>query len=83
MHFAASAEVGESMQEPALYFRNNTSATLTLLEACLRHRTAVSNVGNAAADPGAGIARFVFPSSAAVFGNPNLCRLPNPPRAAL
>jgi dTDP-D-glucose 4,6-dehydratase len=33
MHFAAFAEVGESMQNPALYFRNNTAATLTLLEA--------------------------------------------------
>jgi UDP-glucose 4-epimerase len=33
MHFAAFAGVGESMQNPALYFRNNTAATLTLLEA--------------------------------------------------
>ncbi|HKF26628.1 MAG TPA: UDP-glucose 4-epimerase GalE, partial [Candidatus Acidoferrum sp.] len=54
MHFAAFAEVGESMADPALYFRNNTAATLTLLEACLRHR----------------IARFVFSSSCSVFGFP-------------
>jgi UDP-glucose 4-epimerase len=54
MHFAAFAEVGESMQNPALYFRNNTAATLTLLEACLRHK----------------IKRFVFSSSCSVFGFP-------------
>jgi UDP-glucose 4-epimerase len=54
MHFAAFAEVGESMLRPELYFRNNTSATLTLLEACLRHR----------------VDRFVFSSSTAVFGVP-------------
>jgi UDP-glucose 4-epimerase len=54
MHFAAFAEVGESMLHPTLYFRNNTSATLTLLEACLRHR----------------VGGFVFSSSTAVFGNP-------------
>jgi len=54
MHFAAFAEVAESMQNPALYFRNNTAATLTLLEACLRHKTT----------------RFVFSSSCSVFGFP-------------
>ncbi|HEU0367941.1 MAG TPA: UDP-glucose 4-epimerase GalE, partial [Candidatus Acidoferrum sp.] len=36
------------------YFRNNTAATLTLLEACLRHK----------------ITRFVFSSSCSVFGFP-------------
>jgi UDP-glucose 4-epimerase len=54
VHFAALAEVGESMVKPALYFRNNTAATLTLLETCLRR----------------GVNRFVFSSSAAVFGIP-------------
>ena len=54
MHFAAFAEVGESMRDPALYFRNNTAATLTLLETCLRHK----------------ITRFVFSSSCSVFGFP-------------
>src|SRR5258706_2353946 len=38
MHFTAFAEVAESMQDAAKYFRNNTSATLTLIEACLAHR---------------------------------------------
>src|SRR6266700_4686526 len=35
MHFAAFAEVGESFQSPALYFRNNSANTLTLLEAVI------------------------------------------------
>ena len=37
MHFAAFAEVGESMLQPAKYFQNNTCATLTLLEWHLAH----------------------------------------------
>src|SRR5580658_8299923 len=33
IHFAAFAYVGESMLEPALYYRNNVVGTLSLLEA--------------------------------------------------
>jgi UDP-glucose 4-epimerase len=55
MHFAAFAEVGESMLHPAKYFQNNTSSTLALLEACLAH----------------GVSKFVFSSSCAVFGLPD------------
>jgi UDP-glucose 4-epimerase len=54
MHFAASMEVGESMQFPALYFRNNSSNTLALLEAVMAHK----------------ISRFVFSSTAALYGIP-------------
>ena len=54
MHFAALAEVGESMRVPELYFRNNTAGTLSLLETCVRHK----------------VLRFVFSSTAAVFGQP-------------
>jgi UDP-glucose 4-epimerase len=54
MHFAASIEAGESMQIPELYFRNNSANTLTLLEAVLAHKAG----------------RFVFSSTAALFGNP-------------
>jgi UDP-glucose 4-epimerase len=54
MHFAAFAEVGESMRLPEAYFRNNTASTLTLLEACVVHK----------------VLRFVFSSTAAVFGEP-------------
>ena len=54
MHFAASIEVGESMRIPELYFRNNCANALTLLEAALAHK----------------VTRFVFSSTAALFGNP-------------
>jgi UDP-glucose 4-epimerase len=54
MHFAALIEAGESMKAPAEFFRNNTSNALTLLEAMLT----------------AQIKRFVFSSTAALFGNP-------------
>src|SRR5215210_2815218 len=37
IHFAASIEAGESVIDPAKYFRNNTAGTLTLLEAMNRH----------------------------------------------
>lgn len=55
MHFAAFAEVGESMRLPELYFRNNTANTLTLLEACLNHK----------------VQRFVFSSTCALYGEPD------------
>jgi len=54
MHFAAFIEAGESMQLPEKYFRNNTASALTLLEAVLAHR----------------ISRFVFSSTAALYGTP-------------
>lgn len=54
MHFAALIEAGESMKAPEEFFRNNTSNALTLLEAML----------------GARVMRFVFSSTAALFGNP-------------
>jgi len=54
LHFAAFAEAGESMVLPEVYFRNNTASTLTLLEAIIAH----------------GPRRFVFSSSAAVYGEP-------------
>jgi UDP-glucose 4-epimerase len=54
MHFAALIEAGESMKRPEIYFRNNTSATLTLLEAMLATRHD----------------RLVFSSTAACYGEP-------------
>jgi len=53
MHFAAHALVGESMQDPSLYFRNNFANALNLLEATLE----------------AGVERFIFSSTCAVFGD--------------
>ena len=54
MHFAAFIEAGESMKFPESFFRNNTANALTLLECMLA----------------AGVKRFVFSSTAALFGNP-------------
>jgi UDP-glucose 4-epimerase len=54
MHFAALIEVAESMKLPELYYRNNSAGTLTLLEAVLA----------------AGVKKFVFSSTAALYGNP-------------
>jgi len=55
MHFAAFIEAGESMQRPEKYFRNNTASALTLLEAVLAHK----------------VLRFVFSSTAALYGTPD------------
>jgi UDP-glucose 4-epimerase len=55
MHFAALSEVGESVAKPDIYFDNNVTRGLNLLEAAGRHR----------------VARFVFSSSAAVYGAPD------------
>jgi UDP-glucose 4-epimerase len=53
-HFASQILVGESVTNPAKYYRANTFATLTLLEAMRDH----------------GVNNFVFSSTAAVFGEP-------------
>jgi UDP-glucose-4-epimerase GalE len=54
MHFAALLDVGESVREPARYYRNNVAGTLSLLEAM----TAES------------VTRFVFSSTCATYGEP-------------
>ena len=54
MHFAAHAYVGESVENPRKYFRNNVEAALGLLNAMLD----------------TGIRRFVFSSTCAVYGEP-------------
>lgn len=54
MHFAACAYVGESVENPRKYFRNNVLAALSLLNSTLD----------------AGIRRIVFSSSCAVYGIP-------------
>ena len=53
MHFAAFSQVGESMQDPAKYWRNNVLGSLNLIEA-------------AAA---AGVDKFVFSSTCATYGD--------------
>ncbi len=54
MHFAANALVGESMEQPEKYFRNNVAAGINLLEAMLLTDTR----------------RIVFSSTCATFGTP-------------
>jgi UDP-glucose 4-epimerase len=54
MHFAAYCYVGESVTAPLKYYQNNVAATLTLLEAMLRH----------------GVKKLVFSSTCATFGVP-------------
>src|SRR3954452_7591733 len=54
MHFAASALVGESMQNPSKYFRNNVANGLNLLDAMIA----------------TGVNRLVFSSTCAIFGPP-------------
>jgi len=54
IHFAAYAYVGESVQEPLKYYRNNTAEPLTLLEVMAEHGCRV----------------FVFSSTCATYGEP-------------
>jgi UDP-arabinose 4-epimerase len=54
IHFAAFAYVGESMEKPQLYFRNNVVNTLALLDVMLA----------------AGLRHIVFSSSCATYGTP-------------
>ena len=54
VHFAAYKAVGESMTHPMKYWQNNVSSTLKLLETLQAHD----------------ISRFVFSSSASVYGTP-------------
>jgi UDP-glucose 4-epimerase len=54
IHFAGLKSVGESVADPLSYYRNNVNGTVTLLQ-CLAQ---------------AGVKRFVFSSSATVYGDP-------------
>lgn len=60
MHFAASSLVGESMQQPGKYWRNNLVQTLSLLDALVD----------------SGVKHFIFSSTAAVYGNPRQVPIP-------
>lgn len=54
MHFASFIQVGESVEKPAMYYRNNVTNTQVLLDAMVRHE----------------IKHFIFSSTAATFGEP-------------
>jgi UDP-glucose 4-epimerase len=55
MHFAALSLVGESVEKPALYFENNVSKGLKLLNAMLS----------------SGVDKLIFSSTAAIYGEPS------------
>lgn len=54
LHFASFIQVGESVSEPGKYYANNLAATLTLLQVMVK----------------AGVKRFIFSSTAAIYGEP-------------
>lgn len=60
MHFSAYAYVGESVSNPAKYYRNNVIGTITLLEAMLA----------------ASVNKFVFSSTCATYGVPEVVPIP-------
>ncbi|HKM42856.1 MAG TPA: UDP-glucose 4-epimerase GalE [Limnochordia bacterium] len=53
IHFAGLKAVGESVQVPLAYYRNNLLSTMVIMDNCLKH----------------GVERFVFSSSATVYGD--------------
>jgi UDP-glucose 4-epimerase len=55
MHFAAYAYVGESVQQPLMYYQNNVATTVSVLQAMADAR----------------VRRFVFSSTCAVYGDPD------------
>jgi UDP-glucose 4-epimerase len=55
VHFAASALVGESVRDPARYYKNNVANSISLMDLMRRHR----------------VERFVFSSTCATYGIPD------------
>ncbi|MBI5263811.1 MAG: UDP-glucose 4-epimerase GalE [Bradyrhizobium sp.] len=60
VHFAGSVVVPDSMRDPLGYYRNNTMTTRSLLNAAVK----------------SGVNRFIFSSTAAVYGNPDHVPVP-------
>ena len=60
IHFAGSIVVPDSMRDPLGYYRNNTMTTRSLLNAAVK----------------AGVSRFIFSSTAAVYGDPDQVPVP-------
>lgn len=68
IHFAAAAYVGESVEDPSKYYRNNVSGTLSLLDACRQ----------------AAVEQVIFSSSCAVYGVPDILPIrENTPKAPI
>ena len=60
IHFAASKAVGESVEKPLMYYRNNVGSLITLLEVMRRYH----------------VCNIVFSSSCTVYGQPDKDHLP-------
>ncbi len=54
MHFASFIQVGESVQNPSIYYQNNVANTLNLLDTMIKYE----------------VKNFIFSSTAAIFGEP-------------
>jgi UDP-glucose 4-epimerase len=55
VHFAAFAYVGESVENPSLYYQNNVVGSFNLIKACIENN----------------ICKFVFSSTCSLYGNPD------------
>jgi UDP-glucose 4-epimerase len=60
MHFAAFIAVGESMEQPGLYFTDNVFTTISLLEEMKKHN----------------VKKFIFSSTGTVYGTPSVNPIP-------
>ena len=60
IHMAAFIEVGESVQDPLRYYKNNVGGSLSLLEAMVE----------------CGVEHLIFSSTAAVYGEPEVIPIP-------
>ena len=59
MHFSAFAYVGESVEQPSLYYKNNTIQTVSLLDELIANN----------------VRKFVFSSTYMTYGEPQRLRL--------
>ena len=60
MHFAAEALVAKSVREPSIFFATNVACGVNLLDAMTRH----------------GVKKFIFSSTAATYGEPEIVPIP-------
>ncbi len=60
IHFAASLVVPESVNDPLKYYLNNTANTANVIKQCIKY----------------GVQKFIFSSTAAVYGEPSIDKVP-------
>ncbi len=60
IHFAASLVVPESVSDPLKYYLNNTANTANVIKLCVKY----------------GVGKFIFSSTAAVYGEPSMDKIP-------